>query len=62
MFFDSFSEFLAMGKHGFYVWLCYGITLVVIVANVMAPILKRKKLIQQQARLQRREKNDAPTA
>ena len=24
--FESVSEFLAMGRHGFYVWLSYGLT------------------------------------
>lgn len=62
MFFDSFAEFLAMGKHGFYVWLCYGITVLVIIANILAPIRQRKKLIDQQARLQRREKKNASEA
>jgi len=51
-----------MGRHGFYVWLSYGICFLVLAANVVAPMLKRKKLIEQQARLQRREKNNAPTA
>jgi len=62
MFFDSFSDFLAMGRHGLYVWLCYGIFFVVLVANILAPVMKRKKLIQQQSRLHRREKNNAPSA
>jgi heme exporter protein D len=62
MFFDSFTEFLAMGKHGLYVWLCYGITALVIVANVIAPMRQRKKLIDQQTRLQRREKKNASEA
>jgi len=26
MYFDTFAEFLQMGKHGFYVWLAYGAT------------------------------------
>ena len=26
MYFDSLTEFLQMGKHGFYVWLAYGTT------------------------------------
>ncbi|MFT6450222.1 MAG: heme exporter protein D [Oleispira sp.] len=62
MFFDSFAEFIAMGKHGFYVWFCYGITALVIIANILAPIRQRKKLIEQQARLQRREKKNASAA
>lgn len=62
MFFESFSDFLAMGKHGFYVWLCYGVSSAVIVANILAPIHQRKKLIEQQVRLQRREKKYASKA
>ena len=34
--FDSFADFLAMGNHGLYVWLSYGVALVVIAANVLA--------------------------
>jgi heme exporter protein D len=62
MFFESFADFLAMGKHGFYVWLCYGITTLVIVANILAPMRQRKKLIEQQTRLLRREKKNASEA
>ena len=62
MFFDSFAEFLVMGKHGFYVWLCYGITALVIITNILEPIRQRKKLIEQHKRLQRREKNNASKA
>jgi len=29
--FDSFADFVQMGNHGFYVWLAYGITFVVLV-------------------------------
>jgi len=28
MWFDSFAEFIQMGKHGLYVWSAYGFTLV----------------------------------
>ena len=30
MYFDTFAEFLQMGKHGFYVWLAYGTTTLVL--------------------------------
>ena len=56
MYFENFADFLAMGKHGFYVWLCYGLGLVVVVGNILAPMRQRKKLIEQQQRLLRREK------
>lgn len=56
MFFDSFSDFLAMGGHGLYVWSAYGIAAVVLLGNIIAPILKRKQIISEQARRLRREK------
>ena len=33
MYFDSFTEFLLMGKHGFYVWMAYGITAAVLLGS-----------------------------
>ena len=36
MSFASLGEFLAMGGHGLYVWLAYGATLLVVVANVVS--------------------------
>ena len=33
MYFDSFAEFLLMGKHGFYVWMAYGITAAVLLGS-----------------------------
>lgn len=56
MSFDSFSEFLAMGGHGTYVWLSYAIALVVIVINIVNPVLQKKKVISDLARRLRREK------
>ncbi|WP_221796939.1 heme exporter protein CcmD [Oceanobacter mangrovi] len=55
--FHSFSEFLAMGKHGFYVWLSYGLTAVVIAANVVQPLMQRRRLIKEQNRRLRRERS-----
>lgn len=37
MYFDSFAEFLAMGRHGFYVWLAYGFFLLILVWNILSP-------------------------
>jgi heme exporter protein D len=54
--FDSFSEFLAMGGHGKYVWLSYAIALVVIVINIVNPVLQKKKVFSDLARRLRREK------
>jgi heme exporter protein D len=55
MSFTSFSEFIAMGTHGPYVWACYGITLAVLALNVALPILARRRYLQDEARRLRRE-------
>ncbi|MDO6515574.1 MULTISPECIES: heme exporter protein CcmD [unclassified Neptuniibacter] len=53
--FDSFSDFIAMGGHGFYVWLSYAIALVVVVINIVNPALQKKKIVSDLVRRLRRE-------
>jgi heme exporter protein D len=53
--FASFSEFVAMGNHGLYVWTSYGISLAVILLNVAQPLLARRRYLQEEARRLRRE-------
>jgi len=53
--FNSVSEFLAMGGHGLYVWLSYGLGLVVVTANLVLPKLSRNRLLAEQKRRLRRE-------
>jgi len=60
--FNSVSEFLAMGQHGLYVWLSYGLTAVIIALNVAQPLLRRRRLLKEQAQRLRREKKHAPQA
>lgn len=55
MSFNSVSEFLAMGGHGLYVWLSYGLGAGVIVANLILPKLNRNRLLAEQKRRLRRE-------
>ncbi|UVJ45468.1 heme exporter protein CcmD [Pseudomonas sp. LS1212] len=55
MSFASFSDFLAMGHHGLYVWSAYGICLLVLAVNVAAPLLARRRYLQEEARRLRRE-------
>ena len=55
MSFESFADFLAMGKHGLYVWTSYGISLAVLALNVVLPILARRRYLQDEARRLRRE-------
>ncbi len=42
--FHSFSNFLAMGKHGVYVWSSYGFFLVCILALVIPLFMQNKRL------------------
>ncbi|EQM78059.1 heme exporter protein CcmD [Stutzerimonas stutzeri] len=53
--FSSFSEFVAMGHHGLYVWTSYGISLAVLILNVALPVLARRRYLQDEARRLRRE-------
>lgn len=55
MSFDSFSDFLSMGGDGLYVWLSYGIGVLIILFNLILPLLRRKQVITQLRRRLRRE-------
>ncbi|MDD1965732.1 heme exporter protein CcmD [Pseudomonas putida] len=57
MSFETFGDFLAMGKHGLFVWTAYGICLMVLAINVASPLLARWRYLQQEARRLRREKH-----
>jgi heme exporter protein D len=65
MSFNSFAEFLQMGEHGVFVWSCYGITLVVLLVNILRPLqlkrailrARRRALVQENARQGHREIN-----
>lgn len=59
MSFDSFADFIAMGGHGIYVWSSYALGLAVLLANVLSPIMARKRLIADQLRRIRREETQA---
>lgn len=46
-YFYSFSEFLAMGKHGVYVWSCWGLTVLAVLGLIWFSRQQRKQLLQQ---------------
>ncbi len=48
------SEFFHMGGYGFYVWLSYGIALLVLLGSLLSPILLKKKLLRELARREQR--------
>ncbi len=39
----SLQEFFAMGGYGLYVWTSYGLTLLVLLANIIIPVIQRKQ-------------------
>ena len=43
------AEFLSMGGYGFYIWLSYGVVVVVLVYHYFSPLRKRKKLLEELA-------------
>ena len=47
MYFQDVTSLLNMGGHGLYVWPTYGIGLLVIAYNVLAPLWHRKRVISQ---------------
>jgi heme exporter protein D len=53
--FTSFSDFLAMGGHGGYVWSAYGLCMALLALNVVLPLLARRRYLNDLARRQRRE-------
>ena len=57
MSFSSFTEFLAMGNHGLYVWTAYGISLAVLAINVAMPLIARRRYLQDEARRLCREES-----
>jgi heme exporter protein D len=51
----NWAEFFDMGGYAFFVWTSYGLFVVVIAANVISPILQRKKIITRIKRAIKRE-------
>ena len=52
----SVGEFFHMGGYAFYVWTSYGLALIVLLANVLAPLRQRRKILADLARRERRER------
>ncbi|MDD5275879.1 MAG: heme exporter protein CcmD [Methylovulum sp.] len=52
----TIQEFFAMGGYAFYVWTSYGLTLIVLLANIILPIVQRKKLLRELALKQQRHR------
>ena len=48
MAFKSFSEFVAMAGHGPYIWTAYGVTLVLILYILAAPVLRQRRFVREE--------------
>ncbi len=53
--FSTFSDFIAMGGHGFYVWLSYGISFLLLALLIIHSKRKNNSIIQQIRLRQKRE-------
>lgn len=60
--FESFAEFLAMGRHGVFVWSSYAACAVVLAINVLVPVMQRKTLLARLRRAGRRSANETAVA
>lgn len=59
-YFYSISEFIAMGKHGVFVWTCWAITVGVILAFIIYSRRQRQALIKQLTIQQARQAQRTP--
>ena len=53
--FTNFNDFIAMGTHGFYVWLSFGVTFALLFALIYTSKRKNKQVIQSILKRQLRE-------
>jgi heme exporter protein D len=51
----NWSEFFHMGGYAFFVWTSYALALVIVVANIVSPMMQRKKIIARIKRAIKRE-------
>ncbi len=55
MYFHNLTEFILMGKHGVYVWSCWGIVLLVVIGLIIHARQQRQALIKELLARQRRK-------
>ncbi|MFK8041705.1 heme exporter protein CcmD [Congregibacter sp.] len=63
MYFDSVSAALAMDGHGPYVWAAYGLSLAVIAMLIMAPVLRKRRLLRElRGEYRRRQQSESASS
>ena len=51
----NWAEFFDMGGYAFFVWSSYGLTFAILLWNIVAPMMRRKKILAQIKRAIKRE-------
>lgn len=59
MYFQSFSQALAMDGHGGFVWSAYGITAFVLFILILAPLRRKSRVMRHIAQQRRRAERSA---
>jgi heme exporter protein D len=54
---SSWSEFFSMGGYGFYVWGSYGVTFVLLVAEVLMLRARKRRLMRTAPRIEEETRN-----
>ncbi len=54
----AMKEFFYMGGYAFYIWTSYGLTLIVLLANLIIPYNQERTLLRTLARKLRRKERD----
>ena len=54
-YFDSVAAFIAMGEHGFFVWSAYGLSALLIAANMLVAVRRQGRVRAEIARQARRD-------
>ena len=64
MYFESLQAAIEMDGHGVFVWCAYGVTLLVLIAMLVGPLRRRKRLLREIGGVVRREQGSvsAPEA
>lgn len=55
MYFETFADFIQMGRHGAYVWSAYGISAALIVVNLWLALRSQRQAREQVQRQARRD-------
>ncbi len=51
----NWADFFHMGGYAVYVWTSYGLALMLVIANIVSPIIERKRVIAKVKRAIKRE-------